>query len=602
MESVQLALEWADRAIGAVLLPLAVLILLSGLDDLAICAAFLEAKLRRRLPIPPKAAELDGLPERRIAIFVPLWHEEAVIGGMLAHNLAAVKYSSFDFFVGAYPNDAGTIRAVRAAAARWPRVHLALCPHDGPTSKADCLNWIYQRMLLFESEHGVTFDVVMTHDAEDLIHPDELRLVNHYADSYDMIQVPVLPLPTPLRQWTHGLYCDDFAEFHIKDLPARWRLGGFIPSSGVGTAFSRSSLEALAASDSNMIFRPDCLTEDYENGYRIRRLGLRQLFLPVRPAGAGQPPVATRGYFPKRFDAARRQRTRWITGIALQGWARNGWGDTWSEAYWFWRDRKGLVGNPLGLLANAIFFYGILTWLIALATGGTWGLAAHVGEAATILVPATAVVGGALAAARAGCSATVYGWRFAVWSPIRSLRGNLLNSIASAGALNRFARSVWFGQPLVWLKTEHAYPNLAALDSYKQPLETILAGTGAIAPQILEEARKTVGLGSLAEHLLALELVTEEVLLEALMLRHSLSGGAVPPNEVKARIVRLLPAEVAAAARVVPVSLLRGVLRLACPDLPGETALDRLRIQTRLPIEFHLVTRTNFAELKQLAA
>ncbi len=601
MESVQVALESVDHVIGAVLLPLAVWILVSGLDDLFICAAYLEARFRRRLPTPPQAHDLDGKAERRIAIFVPLWQEEAVIGGMLSHNLAAVKYSNFDFFVGAYPNDAGTIRAVRAAATRSDRVHLALCPHDGPSSKADCLNWIYQRMLLFESEHGVTFDLVMTHDAEDLIHSEELRLVNHYAASYDMIQVPVLPLPTPLSQWTHGLYCDDFAEFHVKDLPARWRLGGFIPSCGVGTAFSRASLQVLAATDSNMIFRPDCLTEDYENGYRIRRIGMRQLFLPLSQIGAKRLPMATREYFPKKFDAARRQRTRWITGIALQGWARNGWGATWGEAYWFWRDRKGLAGNPASLLANVIFLYGILTWAMSMAMGSAWGLWVHVGGAAVVLAPTTAVVGILLAVARTCCSAAIYGWRFAIWSPLRSIWGNLLNSIASVGAVNRFARSVWFGQPLVWLKTEHAYPNLAALDCYKQPLETILAGTGAIAPQILEEARKTVGLGSLAEHLLALELVTEDVLLEALMLRHSLSGGEVPPNEVKAEIVRLLPAELAAAAKVVPVSLIRGVLKLACPDLPGETALDRLRAQTRLPIEFHLVTRTNFAELKQLA-
>ena len=57
---------------------------------------------------------------------------------------------------------------------RHPNVHLAVCPHDGPTSKADCLNWIYQRMILYEEEHGVQFDIIVTHDAEDIIDPDAL--------------------------------------------------------------------------------------------------------------------------------------------------------------------------------------------------------------------------------------------------------------------------------------------------------------------------------------------------------------------------------------------------------------------------------------------
>ena len=277
-------------------------IFFSGIDDLFILAAFLRAWPTGRLPPPPPPPAADEtLAQRRIAIFVPLWQEEGVIRGMLDHNLAAVKYENFDFFVGAYPNDPGTTRAIQSVAGRSSRVHLALCPHDGPTSQADCLNWVYQRMLLHEREHGVTVDLVMTHDAEDLIHPEELRLVNHYAARYDMIQVPVLPLPTPATECVHGIYCDDFAEFHTKDLPARWWLGGFIPSSGVATAFSRKSIDALAASDSNL--RPDCLTEDYEMGYRLRRLGFTQSFMPVSRGGADRQPVATREFSRAIFAA-----------------------------------------------------------------------------------------------------------------------------------------------------------------------------------------------------------------------------------------------------------------------------------------------------------
>ena len=600
MELLTAAGDWADRACVEAMLPLAIWIFISGVDDLFIAAAYFWARCSGKLPVPHGLAPA-GQRELRVAIFVPLWHEESVIAGMLEHNLSAVNYRNFEFFVGVYPNDAGTLRVVRGVAARSPQVHLALCPHDGPTSKADCMNWIYQRMLLYEREHGVEFDIVMTHDAEDLIHPDELRLVNYYAADYDMIQVPVLPLSTPIGDWTHGFYCDDFAEFHGKDLPARWWLGGFIPSCGVGTAFTRQAIESLAAAESNLIFRPDCLTEDYETGYRLHKLGFKQVFMPIcRAKGLNSSPVATREYFPRRFRSALRQRTRWTTGIALQAWERHGWGSGWQDAYWFWHDRKGLIGNPASLAANVILVYGVITWVASLATHTAWGLAQQMPGFALLLLPMTATLGIGLAAVRMSCSASVYGWRFAAFSPVRLLLGNLLNTLAVVAAVYRFAESVWSGQALVWLKTEHAYPNLAALDSYNPPLETVLISMGALTAEALNLARQTSSTLPLPERLLAFGLVTEEALLEAMMLRHNLAGGEVLSNQVNTSLLRLLPQQLAAVAKVVPVGLREGVVRLACPDLPSESSLEYLRRHLRLQLEFYLVSKRNFAELRRL--
>ena len=44
----------------------------------------------------------------------------------------------------------------------------------------------------------------MTHDAEDIIYPDSLRWVNYFVENYDMVQVPVLALPTPMRAPVEG--------------------------------------------------------------------------------------------------------------------------------------------------------------------------------------------------------------------------------------------------------------------------------------------------------------------------------------------------------------------------------------------------------------
>ena len=262
-----LCLGRCDRYVADCLFPLALIILISGLDDLALDAVCLWAWLKRRWSKIPAMAVSTRFPEKTIAIFVPLWHEHAVVGGMVEHNVAAINYDNYHFFVGAYPNDEPTLDAVRELEMRFPHVHLAVCPHDGPTSKADCLNWIYQRMLLFEEHHDAQFEIVVTHDAEDLIHPEALARINAYSDDYDMVQIPVLPLATPFPAWSTPSTATNSPSGSSKTCPRARLMGSFVPSNGVGTGFTRQALEKLATAEHNLIFEPACLTEDYENWF-----------------------------------------------------------------------------------------------------------------------------------------------------------------------------------------------------------------------------------------------------------------------------------------------------------------------------------------------
>ena len=415
------------------LVPLAVAILISGLDDLVIDAAWAFSWIRGILKpearlFPPGPRQLDAAPQRTIAILVPLWHEHDVIGRMLEHNLASIRYSGYHFFVGAYPNDDLTQDAVRQVADRFPNVHLALCPHDGPTSKADCLNWIYQRLILHEEQSGERFDIIVTHDAEDMIHPEELRWINYYAARFDFIQTPVLALRTPFFALTHGVYCDEFAEYHTRDMAVRPLLGGFVPSSGVGTGYRRDALDKLARSAANKIFEPEALTEDYENGLRLFRLGCSQTFVPLVHPNGSKEFVATREFFPQRWTSAMRQRTRWVMGIALQTWERHGWKGKPGEVYWLWRDRKGLLANPLSLLANLVFVYGLATAI--------WH---RVTPVSVELCWATLSIQGVRLAVRMACVARVYGVLFALGVPVRAVYANALNATATFNALGRYA-------------------------------------------------------------------------------------------------------------------------------------------------------------------
>jgi adsorption protein B len=587
-----------DAVVAACLVPAAVAILISGLDDLVLDAVCLWAWWKRRFgraTLGPARITPDRTqPEKQIAIFVPLWHEHTVIAGMVEHNVAAVDYDNYHFFIGAYPNDEPTLDAVRDLEARFPHVHLAVCPHDGPTSKADCLNWIFQRMLLFEENHDARFDVVVTHDAEDLIHPQALSTINAYASDFDMVQIPVLPLPTPFPSVVHSIYCDEFAEWQLKDMPARQLMGSFVPSNGVGTGYKREALEKLAMAEHNLIFEPGCLTEDYENGLRLHKLGCSQVFVAL--AGPAADVVATREFFPQNIRAAIRQRTRWITGIALQAWARHGWRGTLPEVYWFWRDRKGLLGNPLSLATNFLFVYGAGSWLLARLLGTSWGLAQQALHPHLLL--STLIILVIQTGVRIGCAVRLYGAFFALGVPVRAICANWINSAASIRAVYRYSRARILHEPLVWLKTEHAYPSRSALVEHKRKLGEILAGSGYVPECDVLRALATQPAGTrLGEYLVRLGKLTEDELYEALSLQQSLPAGRLEPWVINRNIARALPRHLVRDWQVLPFRIAAGNLFLASPEIPSDALSRALNGFTRLTLRFHLVTPRNFDEL-----
>jgi len=497
----------------AFLVPLAAWILLSGLDDLFIDFVFLAFPRRRRFPWPGEA-ELTRAPQRPIAILLPLWHEHDVIEQMLRHNLSVVRYGNYDLFVGVYPNDPLTMEAVHRVARQDARVHTAICDHYGPTSKGDCLNWAYRRMVEYEQRQGLAFEIVITHDAEDLIHPESLRLINWFSRDHEMVQIPVLPLATALAEWTHGLYCDEFAEFQSKDIPVRQQLGGFVPANGVGTGFERSALENLRRSHDGKFFDPDCLTEDYENGFRMHAAGYRQIFVPIHFDASE--PVATREYFPRGWRAAVRQRSRWVAGIALQGWQRHGWRVPARQVYWFWRDRKALVGNLISPLSNFL----LLGWLAnsALSAGHAYRLfdsSIPPGLLPVFLV--TTCVSVAQTGVRVHLSARLYGWRFAAAAPLRMFWGNLINFAATAQAIREFLAARLQRHQLVWRKTEHIYPGNPARTHPRPRLGEVLIRLRFISPSDLEVALREKAPGQrIGEYLVQTRKITRSNLYRAL--------------------------------------------------------------------------------------
>jgi len=515
---------WIDYCAAAGLAFLVAWILVSGLDDLFIDLIFFV----NRKPFPwPAETDLARAPQRPVAILLPLWREHEVVQQMLQHNLAVIRYANYEVFVGVYPNDDLTIRAVRQAVRIDPRVHVAICHHPGPTSKGDCLNAAYRAMADYEARYAVRFEIVMTHDAEDLIHPESLRLVNWFSREFHMIQMPVLPLPTTAGEWTHGLYCDEFAEYQFKDIPVRQRLGGFLPGNGVGTGFAREALEYLRR-QTGRVFDPECLTEDYETGFRLHAAGFRQIFLPIH--GNGNGPVATREFFPRRWRPAIRQRSRWVAGIALQGWERHGWRVPRRQLYCLWRDRKGLVGNLISAFTNLL----CCVWLGAVAVSGPVRPALRLPPAFAFWLPRFCFCSAGMAAiqiaVRMSLSARVYGWRFAAGAPLRILWGNLVNCAATAEAVRLYVSARLRQRSLTWRKTEHAYPGNPLLIHSRPRLGEVLVSLRCISMADLETAlaQRPQGL-RLGEYLIQVKKITEGDLLQALSSQAGIPVGAPTP-------------------------------------------------------------------------
>lgn len=566
------------------MVPLAIWILISGIDDAFIGLCLLFRPNRVRLP---SAAERDAAPERRIAILISLWREHAVTGQMLERTVSSLNYRNFDIFVAVYPNDELTVRAVREAASHHTRIHVAKVPHPGPTSKGDGLNWAFHHLQQHEKRTGERYEVIVTHDAEDVVHPESLRLINWFSTDYAMVQIPVLALPTPCHQVTHGLYCDEFAEFQLKDIPVRQALGGFLPSNGVGCGFERQALERLAGTRKGQIFDPESLTEDYENGFCLHAMGYRQIFVPVTFEGGA--PIATREFFPETRKKAAQQRSRWIYGIALQGWERHGWRTSWRQRYWLWRDRKGMVGNLLSPLANIGCIYGLANWKL-IPAGPYWKL-----YASTLTIAAYQV------GMRMWLGSRIYGWKFAALSPVRVFWGNFINFHATVKALNQFAAARLRGKSLRWHKTDHSYPVHSVSTAGRPKLGEMLVRMRCVEIQDVETALRTMPAGTrLGEHLVHLQKTTEQNVYQALSAQSGIPLGAPPHRDINRMAARTLPAELAKRWRVLPYRVVMGQLHMVTTEAPCEEMIRELGQATRLDLRFRLTQPREFEELVEL--
>ncbi len=445
--------EWLILVQYEFLLFASLFFFLGALDELAVDGLWLWLKLRGRavtgrIALPPSPPPLMG----RAAVLLPAWQEELVIGTTIDHALKAWPQPNWSLYIGCYRNDPGTISAVVAAAQADSRVRLVIHDIDGPTTKADCLNRLYTALEFDEARLDEAHRMAVLHDAEDMVDPAALPILDAAMDDADFAQLPVLPTARRSSRWIASHYCEEFAEAHGKAMVVRDALGAGLPAAGVGCAIARNQLTRLAAAHiDGLPFDTESLTEDYQLGLAIARDGGRMRFLRVR--GRDGALVATRAGFPGRIGAAVRQKTRWLHGIAFQGWERLGWSRSPVDCWMRLRDRRGPFAAFVLALAYSLL---VLTGLGLLLTGA--GLAPPIELTPLLwwllLFNLASLLWRALF--RFGFTAREYGVAEGLRAVLRIPVSNIIAIMAGRRAFGAYLASL-AGRKPYWDKTDHDF-------------------------------------------------------------------------------------------------------------------------------------------------
>lgn len=597
----------------------AIAIFISSTDDAFLDLYFWVLQGQRVLTRPfrfvPSTKQIMDAPEKRLAIMVPAWQESDVIARMLMNTLTSLEYSNYDIFVGCYPNDPDTIAEVDRIARQNKQVVRAMVGHPGPTSKADCLNWMIQNIFAHEKKAGVHYDAFAMQDSEDVIHPLSFKVVNAYLDRSDMVQLPVLSMP---RKWNELIPChymDEFAEWHGKDLIARSAMTRLVPSAGVATSFSRWCIELLCQERDNQPFNTESLTEDYDVGHRLFEAGLKSEFVrfwakvPVgeikRRHGSGMRTiyrrelVGTREYFPDSLSVSVKQKSRWMLGISYLGWKQLGWIGPFSHRYFLYRDRKAIWTAPTGMLAYAIVFQWALYWLVTKLVPSVGTLPPLIDQHSWVwtLVMINFLFLINRVVHRVIFTASAHGLKHAILSPVRMVVGNYVGFLASMRAARRFIVHVVTGERITWDKTMHAYPSMAEISGQGNTLGDALKFYGIVNDETLvaAEAEAAASGTGLATILVRAGHATEEEIATAWSEVSRYPVEAFDGLTIEGDVRESVPASTAQAFGVFPVEATRAGLRLALAEPLGEDREAELRALLKPVISFAIAPASDVA-------
>jgi adsorption protein B len=357
----------------------------------------------------------------------------------------------YQLYVGCYPNDIDGAAEIIDAIADDPNARMVLCDRPGPTTKADCLNRLWQALIKDELATGVKAKAIVLHDAEDYVHAQELTIFDRLIEKAEGVQLPVIPVMVPGSRWISGHYCDEFALAHGRNLVVREAIGAALPLAGVGCAIDRVTLGRIALLNQGRPFDVESVTEDYELGLHIGGQGGRTMLVRMRDATGNL--VGTRSCFPDSLATAVNQKGRWIMGIALAGWDRMGWEKRPAEIWMRLHDRKAIFSAIVLLAAYACL---IITAILAGAIIMSGFKPARLPENLILLLWLNGFLMVWRLMVRAAFVWRSYGFRSAFMALPRSVVSNIIAIMAARRAATSYIR-LCIGGKLRWDKTEHGH-------------------------------------------------------------------------------------------------------------------------------------------------
>jgi cellulose synthase/poly-beta-1,6-N-acetylglucosamine synthase-like glycosyltransferase len=234
-------------------------------------------------------------PQLSFTAILPARHEEAVIYETIRRVWASTYPKRLlEILVVCHASDVGTIAEARRAAAELDRRRIrVLTFNDAPINKPHGLN-----IALREARR----QVVTIFDAEDDVHPELFRTINHVmvTGKVNVVQAGVQLMN--FRDHWFGIHnCLEYYFWFKSRLHFHAR-AGMIPLGGNTVFVRRDLLERVGGWDEN------CLTEDADIGVRLSALGepIRVVYDPER---------VTREETPDSVGSWIRQRTRWNQGF-----------------------------------------------------------------------------------------------------------------------------------------------------------------------------------------------------------------------------------------------------------------------------------------------
>jgi adsorption protein B len=609
-------------AFKGLLFVVAFIFVISGIDDLVVDVVYFVRNIYRALFIrkrytPITEEQLLGIPEQPIAVMIPAWNESAVIFPMVNNTISTLNYSNYHIFIGTYPNDLDTQREVARLREIHDNVHCIVCRDPGPTSKADCLNWVYLGIRDFEKQHQFEFPVFVMEDAEDIVHPLTIKLFNYLIPRKNMVQLPVVPFePQHWFHLTRAHYMDEFAENHYKNMVIREVFGRGIPCAGVGCGFSRQALELLSSdNDKQLVFKLGSLTEDYEMGMRLRAIGVdKAIFvkLPIKRTTSRKSYfssknvpvekkelVAIRNVFPLEFSAAVRQKSRWIAGIALQGWENLGWKGDLLTKYVLFKDRKALLTSQVNILGYVVIMFVMVYYLAIWLFPDAYHYPPLVEEGTLLwkMILITTVFLILRLSVRMYCVFRYYNLKRAILAIPNFIWGNIINFAATNRALFMFSRYLVTGKWIKWDHTTHVAPSEEELMAFRQRIGDMLVEKRIISFEQLEGAiaeQQATGrlLGDILMHK---GLVSEDELIQTLGMQLRISTREIDPYQTPLELLRLLPRILAVQYSVFPVEVKNNKLIVAASSIPRREELSSIEAAVGLPIELCLTTKSTLS-------